>query len=214
MFVHSIIAVTALVVTAYAQAASTTTAPTTTVQSTSAADTTTISALVLSHLSGSIVTADACSTLIVLPCEAMPVYNNLGFCSLAVINGGTEVTYTINNSETVQAVVSASNTALSEIISIKCTASSSGPEVCTFSGSASVSGQTGVSPTSTTYTVANPASLAAVSITAGAAKLPARGSTCTSSTGAAARPTATAIVERLKILMPMGAVVAAGAALL
>jgi len=212
----NMIAVSVLIVTAVAQTTTLTGGLTSTTTTGSAgtavqpAGATTISAYIGSAVkSASVVTANACSTVLAVSCEDEEVGEMI--CANAMSAGVGTVTvtahpYGLEIAETV--------TTLGAVVtlSLKCSYLGASPtytaEACSASLGFSADGQSSsTTAVTTTTTMITPYP---VVITAGAQNLPTGSQSCTS-TPNAAMPTA--VVQVYKVLVPVGAAVAAGAVL-
>lgn len=216
MFTSLKLAVAALAATAIAQSAIVTGPESTTLAVSAGTGTamlpssaTTISAYVGGGVSAaSVVSANACSTLLAISCDDEDVSELV--CSQAKELGAGTVTLTAHPYG-FEAVETISTRGAVATFSAQCRFQGTSPsftaEVCTASVGLSADGQQTATQTAVTSTTA--ITPVALTITGGAEKLPTGSQSCTSTPGAAMP---TAAIEVYKVLVPVGAAVAAGLA--
>lgn len=170
---------------------------------------TTISAFVGEGVYGSVVSADACQTVLAVQCDDENNY----YCSVAAQYGLDEMTYT-QRPTAYNFDLTTSLFGINLVASASCDLQGTSPswtaEVCTASVSARGSGTSTSDSTTTTFNTAP--TLAALSITGGASNLPTGSATCSTNNDGAAAPTASAVVY--KVLVPVAAAVVGAGALL
>ncbi|KAI5359306.1 hypothetical protein Slin15195_G069340 [Septoria linicola] len=192
--------IASLAVAAFAQ--STTSAP-----SAGEAETT-ITALfgtVTSGFAGSVVSANACETTLALACTAtdVPLCEEIPDLTATVVLGPTAYEF-IYATSTLGGIVTIAQSCDLEGPSGSFTAAS-----CTASLDVSAAGVATATTVTTSITDSAEFMYAPIPITAGASLLPSAGASCSATADSGAAPTG--VVELYKILVPVGAALAAGA---